>query len=176
MEITFETILRVLRKSFLYIVLFAFAAAVISFVVFGYFVPPTYVAKTEINLIGRRRKLYRRSIEILAFDTVKNVITHRISLANDNSQPYRMFCHRNILGHFQPPWSIIQFNVITAYYRAVWRFHHILCICQRKHTNASERRHHRILMLYRHQCCRRVAISGFFLLDFQVSTQAQIDA
>ena len=57
MEITFETIFRVLRKSFLYIVLFALAAAIISFVVFSYLVPPTYVAKTEINLIGNENDI-----------------------------------------------------------------------------------------------------------------------
>ncbi len=52
MEITLDIVLRVLRKSSLYIILFALIAAIATFVACGFFVSPTYVSTTELNLIG----------------------------------------------------------------------------------------------------------------------------
>lgn len=52
MEITLDIALRVLRKSLLYIVLFALLAGIITFLACGFLVKPTYVSKTQVNLIG----------------------------------------------------------------------------------------------------------------------------
>lgn len=52
MEITLDIALRVLRKSLLYIVLFALIAGIVTFLACDFLVEPTYVSKTQINLIG----------------------------------------------------------------------------------------------------------------------------
>jgi len=57
MEITLDIVLRVLRKSLLYIVLFALIAGIVAFLACGFLVQPTYVAKTELNLIGNENAM-----------------------------------------------------------------------------------------------------------------------
>lgn len=52
MEITLDIVLRVLRKSLLYIILFALIAGILAFFACGFLVQPTYVSTTKINLIG----------------------------------------------------------------------------------------------------------------------------
>jgi capsular polysaccharide biosynthesis protein len=52
MEISLEVVLKVLRKSAAMMIVFALCAALGAFLVCGYLVEPTYVASTQINLIG----------------------------------------------------------------------------------------------------------------------------
>ncbi len=52
MEITLDIAIRVLRKSLLYIVLFALVAGIITFLACGFLVQPTYVSRTQLNLVG----------------------------------------------------------------------------------------------------------------------------
>ncbi|MBR6765979.1 MAG: hypothetical protein IKM06_05785 [Clostridia bacterium] len=52
MEVSLEIVLKVLRKSLMWIIIFALCAGLCAFAVCGYLVEPTYVATTKINLIG----------------------------------------------------------------------------------------------------------------------------
>ncbi len=52
MEITFETVFHVLRKSLVFIVIFAILGGVAAFCVSEYILTPTYVSSLKINIIG----------------------------------------------------------------------------------------------------------------------------
>ncbi len=68
----------------------------------------------------------------------------------DNKPPgvlhlWSAVCHISQVGHDT------QYMVPTAHYRIMWRFHHLLHLCQRKHTNVTRRKYDRILQLYRNK-------------------------
>ena len=68
----------------------------------------------------------------------------------DNKPPgvlhlWSAVCHISQVGHDT------QYMVPTAHNRIMWRFHHLLHLCQRKHTNVTRRKYDRILQLYRNK-------------------------
>ena len=117
---------------------------------------------------SRYRKLLRRGIEVWSFDMDEGRLHTRIPLGYLDGQPSWMPCIWNLVCIFQQALYPIPFLVPAAYHRLLWRFHHLLYLCQREHANASERQCRKLYRICNHQPHRRNCIDRIRILVSQI--------